>query len=121
MRGSLTQQQKQMAFHLRAEGMSLVEIAKQIGCSAPMVGLVVRVGWFTEGIPDDWTPRSGRLSVVERELSTVMREVAVNGGANPSIGRCSLTIALTIKLVAPRFSNYGRAGSVMRYHVGCIF
>ena len=55
------------------------------------------------------------------EFSTVTREVAVNGGAKPSIGRCSLTIALTIKLVAPRFSNYGRAGSVMGYHFGCIF
>ena len=35
----LTTQQMHMAFHFRKEGMSLVQIARQIGCSAPMVGL----------------------------------------------------------------------------------
>jgi IS30 family transposase len=103
VRGYLTQQQKQMAFRLRDQGMSLVDIARQIGCSAPMVGLMVRNGLFANGVPDDWTPRPGRLSILDREQillglargesmsaiarsmgrspSTVSREVAVNGGA----------------------------------------
>lgn len=103
MAGYLTQQQKHMAFHFRKEGMSLVQIARQIGCSAPMVGLMVRAGRYTSGIEDEWTPRPGRLTVTERERiliglgrgesmaeiarhlgrspSTVSREVAANGGA----------------------------------------
>ncbi|MBC7724295.1 MAG: IS30 family transposase [Burkholderiaceae bacterium] len=98
----LTTQQKRMAFHFRKEGMSLVQIARQIGCSAPMVGLMVRAGRHTSGVPDDWDPRPGRLTVTEREQiliglgrgdsmaaiaralgrspSTVSREIASNGG-----------------------------------------
>lgn len=100
----LTTQQKRMAFHLRKEGMSLVQIARQIGCSAPMIGLMVRAGRHTSGVPDEWEPRPGRLTVVEREQiliglgrgqslaaiagalgrspSTVSREVKANGGAD---------------------------------------
>jgi predicted transcriptional regulator len=37
MRGVLTQEQKQLALRLRSEGLSLVEIARQVGCTAPMV------------------------------------------------------------------------------------
>ena len=48
----LTTQQKRMAFHLRNEGTSLVQIATQIGCSAPMIGLMVRAGRHTSGVPD---------------------------------------------------------------------
>ena len=67
-----------------------------------MVGLMVREGRFTTGVPDEWEPRSGCLRVREREeilvgvrageslsaiarrlgrsTSTVSREVAANGG-----------------------------------------
>ncbi len=95
-----------MAFHLRKEGMSLA----QIGCSAPMIGPVVRAGRHTSGVPEEWESRSGRLTVLEREqilislghgdsiaaiarrlgrsASTVSREVNSNGG-KAGIGRGS--------------------------------
>ena len=102
MRGVLTQEQKQLALRLRSHGLPLVEIARQVGCTAPMVGLMVREGRFLTGLPTTWTPRAGRLTVVEREQvllglargdsfsaiarglgrapSTVSREVTANGG-----------------------------------------
>jgi IS30 family transposase len=102
MRGRLTNTQKQMAFRLKAQGWSLVDIGRQIGCSAPMVGLMVRTGQFRHGLPDDWAPRKGCLSILEREHlllgvsrgesmramarslgrspSTISRELAANGG-----------------------------------------
>ena len=102
MRGVLTHEQKQLAFRLRAQGYSLAEIGRQVCCSAPMIGLMVRAGKFPHGVPDQWTPRRGCLTVVERErilvglhnqesfssiartlgrsTSTVSREVSANGG-----------------------------------------
>jgi DNA-binding CsgD family transcriptional regulator len=102
VRGVLTHEQKQLALRLRSHGLPLVEIARQVGCTAPMVGLMVREGRFLTGLPTTWTPRPGRLTVVEREQvllglargdsfsaiarglgrapSTVSREVKANGG-----------------------------------------
>ncbi len=102
MAGTLTQEQKQLAFRLRGRGWRLVDIAREIGCTAPMVGLMVRDGRYTTGVPDDWEPRPGCLSITEREEilvgirageslsaiarrlgrvpSVVTREVAANGG-----------------------------------------
>jgi IS30 family transposase len=102
MPGILTHEQKQLAFRLRARGWRLVDIAREIGCTAPMVGLMVREGRFTTGVPDEWEPRPGCLSIADREEilvgtrageslsaiarrldrdpSTVTREVAANGG-----------------------------------------
>jgi len=67
-----------------------------------MVGLLVRAGRHPHGVPDDWTPRTGCLSILEREQillgvsrgeslrnmartlrrapSTVLRELTANGG-----------------------------------------
>ena len=102
MAGILTHEQKQLAFRLRARGWRLVEIAREVGCTSAMVGLMVRDGLFTVGVPDNWEPRPGCLSVHDREEilvalraghslraiarqlgrapSTVSREVAANGG-----------------------------------------
>ena len=102
MAGILTHEQKQLAFRLRGRGWRLVDIAREIGCSAPMVGLMVRAGRFTIGVRDEWQPRSGHLGIADREeiligvragdslaaiakrlgrqCSTVSREVAANGG-----------------------------------------
>ena len=102
MAGILTHEQKQLAFRLRARGWRLVDIAREIGCTAPMVGLMVRDGRFTTGVRDDWEPRPGCLGIADREQilvgirageslssiarrlgrapSTVTREVAANGG-----------------------------------------
>lgn len=101
MAGILTHEQKQLAFRLRGRGWRLTEIAREIGCTAPMVGLMVRDGRFTTGVPDPWQPRAGCLTITEREEilvgiranesltaiaqrlgrapSTVSREVAANG------------------------------------------
>ena len=46
MRGILTHEQKQLAFRLRARGWRLVDIAREVGCTAPMVGLMVRDGRY---------------------------------------------------------------------------
>ncbi len=102
MAGILTHEQKQLAFRLRGRGWRLADIGRELGCSAPMVGLMVRDGRFTTGVPDRWKPRRGCLGIAEREEilvgirardsltaiarrlgrspSTISREVAANGG-----------------------------------------
>lgn len=102
MRGILSHEQKQLAFRLRARGWRLVDIAREVGCTAPMVGVMVREGRFRTGVPDEWEPRQGCLTIIDREEiligiragdsltviagrlgrspSTVTREVAANGG-----------------------------------------
>lgn len=98
----LTHEQKQLAFRLRGRGWHLDEIAREIGCSAQMVSVMVNEGRCTTGVPDEWEPRSGCLTIGDREEilvgiragdslsaiarrlgrppSTVPREVAANGG-----------------------------------------
>src|SRR6476646_830520 len=65
--GILTNEQKQLAFRLRGRGWRLVDIAREIGCTAPLVGLMVRDGRFTTGVPDDWNPGPGCLGIADRE------------------------------------------------------
>jgi len=102
VRGHLTREQKQLAFRLKAKGWSLVDIGREIGCSAPMIGLMVRDKKFRRGVPDNWSPRAGCLTIRDREQillglcrgesmsaiaralgrspSTVTREIGANGG-----------------------------------------
>jgi IS30 family transposase len=102
MRGRLSEEQKQLAFKLRASGWRLTDIAREVGCSAPMVGVMVRERRFTEGVPFLWAPRAGCLSIGDREQillgigrgdslsaiarilkrspSTITREVNADGG-----------------------------------------
>jgi IS30 family transposase len=102
MAGILTHEQKQLAFRLRARGWKLVDIAREIGCTAQMVGLMVNHGRYLTGTPDAWEPRPGCLSIADREEilvgiragdplssiarmlgrvpSVITREVAANGG-----------------------------------------
>jgi transposase, IS30 family len=87
---------------LRAQGWRLADIAREIGCTAPMVGLMVREGRHRDAKPLGWKPRPGCLSIGEREQillgigrgnslsaiarrlgrvpSTITREVNANGG-----------------------------------------
>jgi IS30 family transposase len=100
--GHLSAEQKELAFRLRSQGWRLTDIAKEIGCTGPMVGLMVRTGKHLEGHPFGWEPRSGCLTIREREqillgigrgeslssiarslgrsTSTITREVNANGG-----------------------------------------
>jgi IS30 family transposase len=99
----VTREQKQMARRLKAKGMTLKAIAKELSCSLPLVTAIVYVQQPGSGLPDRWTPAPGRLSAEDREEillglargesmsaiarslgrapSTITREVAVNGGA----------------------------------------
>jgi IS30 family transposase len=101
-RGHLSAEQKQLAFRLRAHGWRLVDIAREIGCTAPMVGLMVRDGRHGQGEPFGWQPRNGSLTIGDREQillgigrreslsaiarrlrraqSTITREVQASGG-----------------------------------------
>ena len=101
MAAHMTREQKQMARRLRATGMTLRQIARELGCTPPGVVKILR-GQKRPGLPDDWAPAFGRLSVIEREeillgiargetltaiarsldraVSTISREVAANGG-----------------------------------------
>jgi IS30 family transposase len=91
-----------MARRLKAGGLSLREIGREIGCSFETVRLVLRADSRRPVRPDPWVPGPGRLSLAEREEislglhhgetltciakrlgrapSTVSREVAANGG-----------------------------------------
>lgn len=100
--GHLSREQKQLALRLHARGWRLVDIAKEIGCSAPMVGVMARTGRHLDAKPFGWEPRAGSLTIVEREqillginrgdtftaiaeqlgraVSTISREVKRGGG-----------------------------------------
>lgn len=100
--GHLSREQKQLALRLHAQGWRLVDIAREVGCSAPMVGIMARAGRHLEGKPFGWQPRSGHLDIDEREqillglasgetlttiakglgraVSTISREVKRGGG-----------------------------------------
>lgn len=100
--GHLSREQKQLALRLHAKGWRLIDIAREIGCTAPMVGKMAREGRHLDGKPFGWTPREGHLTVLEREqilvglargdtltaiardlgraVSTISREVRRGGG-----------------------------------------
>jgi len=105
MRGNyerLSSEQKALAFRLRAKGWNQLDIAREIGSSGVMVGLMVRDGKHLKADPFGWEPRPGCLTIQEREeillgigrneslsaiarnlgrrASTITREVNANGG-----------------------------------------
>jgi transposase, IS30 family len=102
MRAHLTVEQRQLALRLKARGLSLREIGPQVGCSHQGVALIVHYAPRRPVRCDGWAPGPGRLTLAHREeitlglhagesftviaarlgkaLSTVSREVAVNGG-----------------------------------------
>ncbi len=99
----MTREQKQMARRLKAKGLTLKAIARDLSCSLDLVTTSVYGQREGAGRPDRWTPAPGRLSAEEREEillglargesmsaigrslgrapSTITREVAANGGA----------------------------------------
>jgi IS30 family transposase len=104
MTAHLTREQKQMAYRLKAKGLTQLEIARDLGCKAITVRACLRGSAKRAGKPFGWTPGVGRLSIDEREEilvglrkdesmtaiahrlgrapSTVTREVAANGGVD---------------------------------------
>ena len=101
MTAHLTTFQRDLARRLHAKGMSLRDVAKEIGCSKSGIDVMLR-GQARDAKPDTWAPRDGRLSASDREEillglsrgesmseiarglgrspSTVTREIKANGG-----------------------------------------
>lgn len=96
--GHLSAEQKQLAFRLRARGWRLAEIAREIGCTAPMVGLMVREGKHRQGERFGWEPRQGCLTIREREriLLGIGRGESLSAIAR-SLGRSPSTITREVK------------------------
>ncbi len=99
----LTVEQRQLALRLKARGLSLREIGREVGCSHELVRIIARGGpTRPQRRIDPWAPGPGRLRLCDREeislglhggealgaiaarlgkaTSTVSREVAGNGG-----------------------------------------
>lgn len=83
--GHLSTEQKQMALRLRKRGWKLIDIAREIGCTAPMVGRMVRDGKHLQAEPFGWEPRPGCLSIRDREQ--IMLGIGRNESLS-SIARC---------------------------------
>ena len=98
MSARLTQRQKETAHRLRAEGVYLQDIAHQIDCDQSGVSLIVRSRRSPVGGPEPWTPRSGRLTVDEREqiLSGLAQAQSLSSIAR-SLGRSPSTITREVK------------------------
>jgi IS30 family transposase len=98
----MTREQRKMIHRLRAKGLMMKEIARELNCAFGTVTNTLYVKSPYLGQPDRWTPPPGRLTAEEREdimlglargekmsliarglgrsPSTVTREVAANGG-----------------------------------------
>ena len=63
----MTNEQKRMAFRLKAEGFTHQEIARQVGCSHGSFTPMFRDHERLIGAADTWSPRPNRLHVEERE------------------------------------------------------
>ena len=101
MTAHLTAFQRDLARRFHAKGMSLRDVAKEVGCSKSGIKVALR-GQTRSAKPDIWVPRHGHLSASDREEiliglqrggslseiarginkspSTVTREVKANGG-----------------------------------------
>jgi IS30 family transposase len=96
--GHLSTEQKQLALRLRARGWLLVDIAREIGCTAPMVGLMVRDGKHRGSAPLGWEPRPGCLTIREREriLLGIGRHESLSAIAR-ALGRSPSTVTREVK------------------------
>jgi IS30 family transposase len=102
MAAHLSAEQVQLALRLRARGMTLREVGRQVSCDQREVHQLERHGRRRAPRPYGWQPGPGRLTLADREeislglhaggsftviagrlgraVSTVSREVAANGG-----------------------------------------
>ena len=86
----LTNEQRQLARRLRAKALKLADIARSVGCGHSRVKVELR-RQNRPARPDTWTPRSGQLTIGEREKillgltrSESMRSIAEQLGRSPS-------------------------------------
>ncbi|HEY7883010.1 MAG TPA: helix-turn-helix domain-containing protein, partial [Streptosporangiaceae bacterium] len=102
MAAHLSAEQVQLALRLRARGLTLKEVGRQVCCDLREVHQLERHGRRRPPRPYGWQPGPGRLGLADREeislglhggesftviagrlgraVSTVSREVAANGG-----------------------------------------
>lgn len=71
--GHLSREQKQLAIRLHSRGWRLIDIAREVGCTAPMVGKMASGGSSPRCEAVRWEPREGRLTVLDREQILVER------------------------------------------------
>ena len=90
MTAHLTAFQRDLARRLHAKGMSLRDVAREIGCSKSGIDVVLR-GQARDAKPDTWVPRDGHLSASDREEILLglhrresMSEIARGLGKAPS-------------------------------------
>jgi IS30 family transposase len=104
--GHLSREQKHLALRLHAKGWRLVDIAREIGCSAPMVGIMVRKGRHVDGKPFGWEPRAGSLTIGEREqiLVGIAQGLSLSAIAR-DLGRAVSTISREVRRAGGR-QNY---------------
>jgi IS30 family transposase len=92
MTAHFTEDQRSLARRLRANGVSLRDICKQISCSSPSHVQVVLKGQVRLGRSNPWTPRPGRLTMDNREVISFslrsgdsMSSIARQIGRSPSM------------------------------------
>jgi IS30 family transposase len=105
MTAHLTVEQRQLARRLDAKGLSLREVARQVGCSHEVVRTVVRRESKRPVRSDPWQPGPGRLTLADREeISLGLRERASFTAIASRLGRAVSTVSREVA------RNGGRAG-----------
>lgn len=85
MSAHLTIQQRALAHRLRANRMTLRDIAKEIGCSHSGIDVMLQ-GQERVARPDVWIPRQGRLQACEREeiMLALHKDLSMAAVARPT-------------------------------------
>jgi IS30 family transposase len=89
----LTVEQRQLALRLKARGLSLREIGREVGCSHELVRIIARGGQSRPQRPvDAWVPGPGRLGLADREeISLGLRGGEAFGAIAARLGKATPT------------------------------
>ena len=81
----------------------LVELDHRVGCTAPMLGLMVRDGLFLTGPSHPWQPRPGRPDILEPVQATLglARDESILGRPRPT----TAPSRATGRAISPRASE----------------
>jgi hypothetical protein len=74
MTAHFTEDQRSLARRLRANGASLRDICTQISCASPTHIQFILKGQIRQGRENPWQPRSGRLTMDDREVISFVSE-----------------------------------------------